>query len=73
MNDTLFQLPKFTYDKARRTIVTDRSEYDLSRLGFGIGMEPMKWRRFGHRVIGSSHWFNIGPIFLQWSIGRWPR
>ncbi len=44
---------------------------DWKRLGFGIGIEPFKWRRFGHvHYYGTSHWFNLGPIFIQWS---WPK
>lgn len=46
------------------------SSYELSRIGFGIGFEPFKWKRFGFLTYGGgSRWFNIGPLFIQWS---WP-
>lgn len=46
------------------------SKYERSRIGIGFGFEPFKWRRFGHVCYsGYSHWFNLGPFFIQWS---WP-
>lgn len=44
---------------------------DWHRVGFGVGIEPFRWRRFGFVDFGgNSRWFNIGPIFIQWSIPR---
>lgn len=41
---------------------------DLESFGIGIGIEPFKWRRIGHvHRGGNNHWFNIGPVFVQWS------
>lgn len=46
------------------------SKYERSRIGFGIGFEPFKWKRFGFITYGGmSRWLNIGPFFIQWS---WP-
>mgnify|MGYP001561269046 CR=1 FL=1 len=41
---------------------------DLRYVAFGVGVEPFKWWRFGHVTFGgNSHWFNLGPLFIQWS------
>ena len=45
--------------------------YDWESIGFGIGFEPFKWRRFG--IVSyddNGRWFNIGPLFIQWSFPR---
>lgn len=42
---------------------------DWKLIGFGIGIRPFWWQ-LGHLCIAETHWFNIGPLFVQWKMPK---
>lgn len=65
------RIARFEARLAKLSAELRRVAADRADIGFGIGIEPFRWRRFGLYTIEGvrSRWFNLGPIFIQW---RWP-